>query len=91
MILERNYLDVYPYENWNSKNIHYYEVGQTFHPTILDIEESQTSPPNLLTEADLIALMEKHGIGNIFYLLSGCILLLFLFFLKTIIFELSQR
>ncbi|XP_073996996.1 topoisomerase 3-alpha isoform X2 [Rhodnius prolixus] len=64
MILERNYLDVYPYENWNSKNIHYYEVGQTFHPTILDIEESQTSPPNLLTEADLIALMEKHGIGT---------------------------
>ncbi|KAK9508812.1 hypothetical protein O3M35_006277 [Rhynocoris fuscipes] len=64
MILERNYLDVYPYENWNSKNIHRYEVGQTFEPTILDIEESHTSAPNLLTEADLIALMEKHGIGT---------------------------
>lgn len=26
--------------------------------------EEKTSPPNLLTEADLIALMDKHGIGT---------------------------
>ncbi|XP_068631634.1 DNA topoisomerase 3-alpha [Battus philenor] len=64
MIIARNYLDVYPYDKWSSKEIHVYETGQTFNPTAIDLVEGNTSPPNLLTEADLIALMEKHGIGT---------------------------
>ncbi|XP_047024489.1 DNA topoisomerase 3-alpha [Helicoverpa zea] len=64
MILARNYLEVYPYDKWSSKEIHVYENGQTFNPTSIDMLDGNTSPPNLLTEADLIALMEKHGIGT---------------------------
>lgn len=64
MILARNYLEVYPYENWSDKQMHNYEQGQTFQPTTLELTDGETSPPKLLTEADLIALMEKHGIGN---------------------------
>ncbi|XP_045772031.1 DNA topoisomerase 3-alpha isoform X1 [Maniola jurtina] len=64
MITARNYLDVYPYDKWSSKEIHVYENGQTFNPTSIDMVDGNTSPPNLLTEADLIALMEKHGIGT---------------------------
>ncbi|XP_041978680.1 DNA topoisomerase 3-alpha [Aricia agestis] len=64
MITERNYLDVYPYDRWSAKEIHVYETGQSFEPTSIDLVDGSTSPPNLLTEADLIALMEKHGIGT---------------------------
>ncbi|XP_055594004.1 DNA topoisomerase 3-alpha [Uranotaenia lowii] len=63
-VLEKNYLEVYPYERWNSKEIHRYQIGNTFEPTELDLHEGSTTAPNMLTEADLIALMEKHGIGT---------------------------
>ncbi|XP_019872230.2 DNA topoisomerase 3-alpha [Aethina tumida] len=64
IILERNYLDVYIYEKWSGKEINNYAQGDTFMPTVLEMAEGTTSPPKLLTEADLIALMEKHGIGT---------------------------
>jgi DNA topoisomerase-3 len=64
VILERNYLEVYIYEKWTGREIHQYEIGSTFVPTVLDLHEGKTTAPSLLTEADLIALMEKHGIGT---------------------------
>jgi DNA topoisomerase-3 len=64
IILERNYLDVYPYDKWSDKELPDFHEGQTFRPTRIEMIESQTSPPSLLTEADLISLMEKHGIGT---------------------------
>ncbi|KAJ8037131.1 DNA topoisomerase 3-alpha [Holothuria leucospilota] len=63
-IIERNYLDVYPYDRWSTKVIPHYERGQEFEPTEIQMTDGETSPPPLLTEADLIALMEKHGIGT---------------------------
>jgi DNA topoisomerase-3 len=64
VVLERNYLDVYVYDRWSGKEIHNYEVGHTFNPTELCLHEGSTNPPSMLTEADLISLMEKHGIGT---------------------------
>nr|XP_061805264.1 DNA topoisomerase 3-alpha-like [Nerophis lumbriciformis] len=64
MIIARNYLDVYPYDRWSAKVIPVYEQGSQFQPTAIEMTDGQTSPPQLLTEADLIALMEKHGIGT---------------------------
>lgn len=63
-IIARNYLDVYPYENWKGKEIHPYDEGQRFEPSNIEMGSGETNAPNPLTEADLIALMEKHGIGT---------------------------
>lgn len=42
-----------------------YERGSQFQPSAIEMVDGQTSPPQLLTEADLISLMEKHGIGKL--------------------------
>ncbi len=42
-----------------------YEQGSQFQPSAIEMVDGQTSPPQLLTEADLISLMEKHGIGTV--------------------------
>lgn len=39
------------------------ERGDTFTVDEIKLLEKQTSPPDYLTEAELITLMEKHGIG----------------------------
>ncbi|KAK2586300.1 hypothetical protein KPH14_001550 [Odynerus spinipes] len=63
-IIEKNYLEIYIYEKWNDKEIHRYQEGQKFKPTSIEMVQEETSAPKLLTEADLIALMDKHGIGT---------------------------
>lgn len=60
---QTNYLDVYIYEKWNANLLPPFEVGQSFVPDVLEIKEGQTSSPSLLTEADLVSLMDKNGIG----------------------------
>lgn len=38
--------------------------GDTFAVSEIKMLEKQTNPPDYLTEAELITLMEKHGIGG---------------------------
>lgn len=40
------------------------EKGDLFPVGEIKLLEKQTSPPDYLTEAELITLMEKHGIGR---------------------------
>jgi DNA topoisomerase III len=65
VVLERNYLDVYPYERWSdSAELPKLRVGEIFEPSEAMMTEGKTTPPGYLTEADLIALMDANGIGT---------------------------
>ena len=64
IILERNYLDVYPYDKWQGKELPNFEEGATFVPSVCELRDGTTSKPSLLTEADLVGIMDKNGIGT---------------------------
>ncbi|KAI8970127.1 DNA topoisomerase [Mycotypha africana] len=64
VILERNYLEVYPYDKWKGNVIPEFQEGDEFVPATLEMVSGHTTPPNLLTESDLIGMMEKNEIGT---------------------------
>lgn len=65
IVTARNYLDVYPYENWTGTvQLPRFIQGEQFEPTEALITEGKTTGPSFLTEADLIALMDANGIGT---------------------------
>ncbi|KAL4819272.1 DNA topoisomerase [Aspergillus spinulosporus] len=65
LVLERNYLDVYVYDKWEStQQLPNYQVGELFEPTEANMFDGETSPPNYLTEPELIGLMDANGIGT---------------------------
>ncbi|KAF2764694.1 prokaryotic type I DNA topoisomerase [Teratosphaeria nubilosa] len=64
-VLQRNYLDVYPYDKWtSSQQLPDFREGETFEPTEARIHEGKTTAPGYLTEPELIALMDANGIGT---------------------------
>ncbi|KAF1919231.1 DNA topoisomerase 3-beta [Ampelomyces quisqualis] len=64
-VIARNYLDVYPYDKWeSSQQLPQYTVGETLEPTEANMHDGQTSAPAYLTEPELIALMDANGIGT---------------------------
>ena len=65
MVLQRNYLEVYPYDKWASSAVPDFQRDEQFMPSVLEVRDGKTSRPNLLTEADLVGLMDKNGIGKL--------------------------
>ncbi|MCJ1256443.1 DNA topoisomerase [Lignoscripta atroalba] len=65
IVLQRNYLDVYPYDRWeSSQQLPVFTMGEVFEPTEANITDGETSPPGYLTEPELISLMDANGIGT---------------------------
>ncbi|KAL9183480.1 hypothetical protein ACHAXT_004336 [Thalassiosira profunda] len=67
MILERNWLEIYqPWERWSTGQgeLPKVAVGSRITPTSLMMKDGSTQPPQLISEVELIALMDRNGIGT---------------------------
>lgn len=65
VVVQRNYLDVYPYDKWeSSQQLPQFTLGETFEPSEANMTEGKTTPPTYLTEPELIGLMDANGIGT---------------------------
>ncbi|KAL8928129.1 MAG: hypothetical protein Q9172_001039 [Xanthocarpia lactea] len=65
LVLQKNYLLVYPYDRWeSSQQLPHFTVGETFEPTEANMTDGETSAPGYLTEPELISLMDANGIGT---------------------------
>ena len=56
---------MYPYDKWSDSFLPDFQEGEQFMPTICELKDGKTTAPNLLTEADLVGLMDKNGIGEL--------------------------
>ena len=64
IIEDKGYLEIYTFDYWSNSYVPNFIEGEIVIPHSLNMEKGITSPPNFLTEAELIGLMDKNGIGT---------------------------
>ncbi|AFN82872.1 DNA topoisomerase II [Encephalitozoon romaleae SJ-2008] len=62
-VVEKNYLEVYYYDKWDNKEVSDFVMEEIVSGD-LHISEGKTTAPKYLSEAELISLMDKNGIGT---------------------------
>lgn len=65
IVLERNFLDVYPWAKWETtRQLPRLEINQECNILKAEMKSGNTSPPKPMTESELIVLMDANGIGT---------------------------
>ena len=66
VVLERNWLEIYPYTKWtsSSQTIPNCRVGDRLPVLALEIGSGTTEAPEAMTEPEILSLMDKEGIGT---------------------------
>jgi DNA topoisomerase-3 len=64
IITSQGYLQIYTYDKWTDNYMPNFSLNDEIIPSKLLMQTGKTSPPSFLTEAELISLMDKHGIGT---------------------------
>jgi len=65
MIVERQgFYEVFIYDRWVDKDLPPVGTGDRVPIEALELRTGKTEPPPLLSESDLISLMDRHGIGT---------------------------
>ena len=62
IIEDLGYMRVYPYDKWNNKTLPNYQLHQIIHGFLVNMLMGNTEPPKLLSEDELISLMDKVGL-----------------------------
>lgn len=64
VVHDRGWLEVYPYSNWVEDLLPVFRVNELVSFSALNMAESATQPPQLLSEAELIGIMDREKIGT---------------------------
>ncbi len=63
-VADEGYLKIYPFEKPKEDYLPELEKGNELKVISIEVKEGETSPPPFLSEAELLKLMDKYGIGT---------------------------
>ncbi|XP_020409660.1 DNA topoisomerase 3-beta isoform X2 [Prunus persica] len=63
-VLVKGFTSIMPWLAVTEKNLPQFTKGEKIEVSQVDLHEGMTSPPDYLSESELISLMEKNGIGT---------------------------